>query len=42
MNDIVYGTNNVFNFTVLRRGVGARHAKVDALGEKEVMGARIV
>ena len=34
--------NNVFDFTVLRQSVGARHAKVDALGEEEVIGARVV
>jgi len=34
--------NNVFDFTVLRQSVGARHAKVDALGEEEVTSARVV
>jgi hypothetical protein len=34
--------NNAFRFTVLRRGVRARHTKIDALGEKEVTGARVV
>ena len=39
---IVYVMNNEFSFTLLRQGAGATHAKVDALGEKEVTGARIV
>ena len=34
-NDIIYGANNMFSFTVLRRGVGARHAKMNALSEEE-------
>ena len=33
--------NNAFSFTVLRRGVGTT-CKVNALGEEEVMGARVV
>jgi hypothetical protein len=34
--------NNLFSFTVLRRGVRAGHAKVNALGEEEVLGAGVV
>ena len=41
-NDIIDGANNAFGFTVLGRGVGARHAKVNALGEEKVTGARVV
>ena len=26
-NDIIYGVNNTFSFTILRRGVGTRHSK---------------
>ena len=32
----------MFGFTILRRGVGAGHTKMDALGEEEVTGARVV
>jgi len=41
-NDIIYGANNTFSFTVLRRGVGARHAEMDALAEKEGAGAGVI
>jgi hypothetical protein len=32
---IVGGTNNALCFTLLGKGVGARHTKVDAMGEEE-------
>lgn len=32
---IVGGTNNELCFTLLGKGVGARHTKVDAMGEEE-------
>jgi len=41
-NDIIYRANNTFSFTVLRRGVGARHAEMDALAEKEGAGAGVI
>ena len=42
MNDFVYGTNNAFGFTILRQGEGTGHTKMDAQGEEEVTGARVV
>jgi len=42
VNNIIDRVNNVFGFTVLRRGVRARHAKMDALREEEVAGTRVV
>ena len=41
-NDIIYRTNNAFSFTILRRGVWTGHAKLDALHEEEIAGARVV
>jgi hypothetical protein len=35
-NDNIDGVNNAFGFTILRRGVGERHAKVNALGEEKL------
>ena len=32
----------MFSFTVLRRGVGARHAKMNASSEEERAGTRVV
>ena len=37
-NDIIYGANNTFGFTILRRSIRARHEKMDALSEKESVG----
>ena len=37
-NDIIYGVNNTFGFTILRRSIRARHEKMDALSEKESVG----
>ena len=34
--------NNTFSFTVLRRGVEAGHAEMDALGEEERAGTGVV
>ena len=34
-NNIINRANNAFSFTVLGRGVRARHAKMNALGEEE-------
>jgi hypothetical protein len=33
--DIICGAKHALGLAVLRRGVGARHAKRDAIGEKE-------
>ena len=41
-NDIIYGANNTFSFTVLRRGIRARHAKMNALGEEERPSAGVI
>jgi hypothetical protein len=41
-NNIIDRANNAFSFTVLRRGVRAGHAKVNALGEEELPGAGVV
>ena len=41
-NNIVCGTNDTLGFTVLGGGVWARHAKMDAVGEEERAGARVV
>jgi hypothetical protein len=32
----------VSSFTILRRGVGARHAEMDALREKKLPGAGVI
>ena len=34
--------NNVFSFTVLRRGIRTRHPELDAVGEEEGMRSMIV
>lgn len=34
-NNVIEGTKDAFGFTILRRGVGARHPKVNTIGEKE-------
>ena len=41
-NDIVDRTNDVLGFTILRRGVWARHPKMKAAGEEESAGTRVV
>jgi hypothetical protein len=41
-NNIIDRANNAFSFTVLRRGVRAGYAKVNALGKEELPGARVV
>ena len=41
-NNIIGRSNDAFSFTVLRRGVRAGHAKVDAPGEEESTGAGVV
>jgi hypothetical protein len=41
-NDVVYGVEDALNLAILLRGVGARHAEVDAVGEKEGTSGRIV
>jgi len=33
-NNIINRANNAFSFTILGRGVRARHAKMNALGEE--------
>jgi hypothetical protein len=42
VNNIIDGANNAFSFTILRQSVGAGHAKMDALSEEELPGARVV
>ena len=39
---VVNGTNDALRFTVLRRGVGARHAKMNASSEEERAGTGVV
>jgi hypothetical protein len=34
-NDIIESAKNTFSFTILLRGIGARHAEMDSVGEKE-------
>ena len=41
-NSVIDSANNPFSFTILRRGVGARHAEMDALAEKEGAGAGVI
>ena len=41
-DDIVSGTNDPFGFTVLRRRVGTRHAKEDAMCQEEGARAGVV
>ena len=41
-NDIIYGANNTFSFTVLRQGIRAGHVKMNALGEKEGTGTGVI
>jgi hypothetical protein len=41
-NDIIDGANNAFSFTVLGRGVRARHVEVDAMRGEESAGAEVV
>jgi hypothetical protein len=35
-NDIIHRANDAFGFTILRPSVGARHTKMDALGEEKL------
>ena len=41
-NDIIYGANNTFSFTVLRRGVGTRHSKMNAPSDEESASAGVI
>jgi len=41
-HNIVEGTNEALSFTVLRRGVGTRHAEMHAVGEEERARAGVV
>ena len=41
-NNIIDGTNNAFNFTVLRRGIRTGHPELDVVGEEEGAGSMIV
>ena len=41
-NDIIYGANNTFSFTVLRRGIRAGHAKMNAPRKEESASAGVV
>jgi len=34
-NDIIESAKNMLSFTILLRGIGARHAEMDSVGEKE-------
>jgi hypothetical protein len=42
VNDIVNGTNNTFNFTILWGRVGTRHPQLGAFGQEEGPGGRVV
>jgi hypothetical protein len=42
MYNVVNGTNDALSLTVLLRGVGARHAKVNTVGEEERAGGGVV
>ena len=41
-SSIIDGTNYALGFTILRRGVWARHPKMKAAGEEESAGTRVV
>jgi hypothetical protein len=41
-HSVVEGAKRAFNFPVLLRGVGTRHAEGDTMGDKERAGLRIV
>lgn len=41
-NDIVDRVNVMFSLPIISRGVGTRHAKVDATSEEEGAGARVI
>ena len=41
-NNIIDGADNALSFTILRRGVGAGHAEMDALSEEKGPSAGIV
>jgi len=41
-NNIINRANNAFSFTILGRGVRARHAKMNALGEEERPSAGVI
>jgi hypothetical protein len=40
-DNIVDGTNDALGFTILRRGVGARHTKMNAPSEEESTGTGV-
>ena len=41
-DNIISGTNYALSFTVLGRGVGARHPEMSAMGEEERAGAGVI
>jgi hypothetical protein len=41
-NNIISSANDAFSFTILRRGVGVGHAKVNAMGQEERANGEVI